>query len=56
MPDYEIDQGILKKKGWKIEKNFEKLGQETVAQKLAEAEGTTIEKARGKLKKAKKGI
>ena len=54
----EIDPatGILKKKGWKVigRSEFKDLGFETVAAKLAEAEGIPLGQARAKLKKAEK--
>ena len=52
---YEIDSEhqLIKKKGWKVTQDLFKLGQDTVAQKIADAEGITLEKAKMKLKDAK---
>lgn len=52
---YEIDpeHQLIKKKGWKVTTDLEELGQDTVAQFLADAEGTSLKKAKEKLKKAK---
>uniref|UniRef100_A0A6M3IFX5 Uncharacterized protein n=1 Tax=viral metagenome TaxID=1070528 RepID=A0A6M3IFX5_9ZZZZ len=52
---FEIDQEhqLIKKKGWKVTTDLDELGQDTVAQMLADAEGTTLKKAKEKLKKAK---
>ena len=44
---------LSKKKGWKVTNDLDEVGQETVVQKIADAEGTTLEKAKEKLKKAK---
>ena len=37
----------------KTTNDLEQLGQDTVAQKIADAEGTTLERAKEKLKKSK---
>lgn len=52
---FEIDEEhqLIKKKNWKCTSGLESLGQDTVAQMIADAEGTTFEKAEDKLKKAK---
>ncbi len=52
---FEIDteHQVIKKKGWKVTKDLEELGQDTVAQYLANTEGISLEKAKEKLKKAK---
>lgn len=41
--------GILIKPGWKTTKDLQKLGRDTVAAKLAQAEGTTLAVAITKL-------
>jgi len=53
--NFEIDEEyqVIKKKGWKVTTDLDELGQDTVAQMLADAEGTTLKKAKEKLKKAK---
>lgn len=53
--NFEIDSEyqLIKKKSWKVTKDLEQLGQDTVAQKIADAEGITLEKAKMKLKDAK---
>jgi len=57
-PEVVIDPitGKKIKKGWKVvgRSEFKDLGFETVAAKLAEAEGTPLGQARAKLKKAEK--
>lgn len=52
---FEIDteHQVVKKKGWKVTKDLDALGQDTVAQKIADAEGITLQKAKDKLKKVK---
>ena len=52
---FEIDpeHQLIKKEGWKVTQDLFKLGQDTVAQKIADAEGITLEKAKMKLKDAK---
>lgn len=42
------------KEGWNTTNDLQKLGRDTVAAKLAEAEGTTLAKAKAKLEKAEK--
>lgn len=53
--DHTLPDGtkIKIKEGWKVTQNLEWLGQDTVAAAIADAEGTTLKKAKEKLKKAK---
>ena len=43
----------VKKKGWKETKDLNQLGEDTVALKIARAEGSDVEKVKVRLKKAK---
>ena len=49
--NFEIDTeyNLIKKRGWKCTNDLDALGQETVAQKIADAEGITLEKAKDKM-------
>ncbi len=53
--DHTLPDGkkIKIKEGYKVIQNLEWLGQDTVAAAIADAEGTTLKKAKDKLKKAK---
>ena len=57
---FEIDteHQLIKKKGYKVisSDELDSVGFDTVAQKLADTEGTTLKKAQDKLNKAKEEV